>query len=54
MERVLWFSKMTLPIDFETLPIDRKLKAVLNDPSHVKATSIFITDSFNARSKILK
>ena len=45
VERVLWFSKMNLPISFETLPITRKLKAVLNDPNHVKATSIFITNS---------
>ena len=54
VERVLWFSKMNLPIDFETLPLESKLKTVLNDPSNVKATSTFITNSFNARSKILK
>ena len=49
-ERVLWFSKMNLPNDFETLPLESKL----NDPCNVKATSTFITNSFNARSKILK
>ena len=54
VERELWFSKMCLPIDFETLPLESKLKTVLNDPSNVKATSTFITNSFNARSKILK
>ena len=25
VERVLWFSKMSLPIDFETLPLESKL-----------------------------
>ena len=53
-ERDLWLSKMSLPSDFMELPENIKLKIVLNDPSNVKFTSQFITNSFNIRSKILK
>ena len=53
-ERALWLSKMTLPDDFHTLPANFKLQSVLNDPSNVKFTAHFITNSFNLRSKILK
>ena len=52
-ERDVWFSKMTLPSDFSVLPIESKLKVVLNEPSNVKLTSQFITNSFNIRSRIL-
>ena len=54
VERALWFSKMTLPNDFHTLPANSKLQSVLNDPCNVKFTAQYITNSFNMRSKILK
>ena len=54
VERALWFSKMTLPNDFHTLPANSKLQSVLNDPCNVKFTVQYITNSFNMRSKILK
>ena len=53
-ERELWYSKMTLPPDFDVLPLESKLKVVLNEPYNVKLTSLFITNSFNIRSRILK
>ena len=53
-ERDVWFSKMTLPPDFSILTIESKLKVVLNEPTNVKLTSQFITNSYNIRSRILK
>ena len=52
-ERDEWYSKMTLPPDFDLMPTDWKLKVVLNDPINVKLTSKFITNAYNKRSKIL-
>ena len=52
-ERDEWFSKMTLPPDFDLMPHDWKLKVVLNDPAYVKLTSKFITNAYNKWSKIL-
>ena len=52
-ERDIWYDTMTLPPDFHLLTVESKLKIVLNDPCNVKATSIFITNAFNTRSKIL-
>ena len=52
-ERDIWYDKMTLPPDFNLLSVESKLKIVLNDPCNVKATSIFITNAYNTRSKIL-
>ena len=53
IERDIWYNKMTLPPDFNLLPVEQKLKIVLNDPCNVKATSQFITNAYSIRSKIL-
>ena len=53
-ERRVWFGGMTLPDNFENLPLDIKLKTVLNDQVNVKFTAQFIVEALNIRSKILK
>ena len=53
VERTFWFSKMTLPPDFDSLPVEIKLKAVLNDPFNVKVTAKFLTHALNLRSKLM-
>ena len=53
-ERRIWFSKMILPSNFNSLDCAQKLKIVLNDACNVKFSSQFILNAFNVRSKILK
>ena len=53
IERDEWYSKMTLPNNFEEMTIDSKLKLVLNDPSNIKMTAKFIVKAYSIRSKIL-
>ena len=52
-ERDEWFSKMTLPVDFDHLTLQQKLNIVLNDPCNVKLTAKFIKIAFDLRNKIL-
>ena len=52
-ERGIWHEKMTLPNNFDNLPLETKLSTVLNDPQNVKFTAQFILNAFNLRSKIL-
>ena len=52
-ERNAWFEAMTLPVDFESLPIDEKLKIVLNEPLNIKATANYIVAAFLERQRIL-
>ena len=51
--RHTWLNKLEKPENFESLSLEDKLKLVLNNPSNVKHTANFISDAFNARSKIL-
>ena len=53
-ERDIWYGKMTLPDNFENLPVEIKLKTVHNDQQNVKFTAQFIVSAFNIRSKLLK
>ena len=53
-ERGIWFGKMILPGDFETLPVEIKLKTVLNDQENIKFTAQFIVEALNIRSKLIK
>ena len=52
-KRGIWHEKMTLPNNFDNLPLETKLSTVLNDPQNVKFTAQFILNAFNLRSKIL-
>ena len=52
--RAVWFGKMTLPDNFETLPVEIKLQTVLNDQLNIKFTAQFIIEAFNIRSKLQK
>ena len=52
-DRDEWYSKMTLPNDFESITTDNKLKIVLNDPVNVKLTAKFIVKAYYQRSKLL-
>ena len=53
-ERGIWFGKMILPGNFETLPVEIKLKTVLNDQENIKFTAQFIVEALNIRSKLMK
>ena len=53
-ERGIWFGKMTLPENFEALPVKIKLKTALNDQMNIKFTAQFIVEALNIRSKLLK
>ena len=53
-ERDTWYSKMTLPENFQLLGAENKLKIVLNEHCNVKHTAQFILDAYNIRSKVLK
>ena len=52
--RGIWFGKMTIPENFETLPEEIKLKTALNDQMNIKFTAQFIIEALNIRSKLLK
>ena len=52
--RNVWFGKMNLPDNFKNLPVEIKLKTVLNDQFNVKFTAQFIIEAFKIRSKLLK
>ena len=51
--RHAWLNKLEKPENFEILSLEEKLKLALNNPANVKHTANFISDAFNARSKIL-
>ena len=51
--RHTWLNKLEKPENFERISLEDKLKLVLNNPANVKHTANFISDAFNARSKIL-
>ena len=52
-ERGIWYGKMTLPNDFDNLPLETKLSIVPNDQTNVKFTAQYILNAFNLRSKII-
>ena len=52
-ERKTWMEKMTIPENFQDLPVQNKLKIVLNASENVKATSQFIVTAIDARSKAI-
>ena len=52
-EREEWLNKLNLPVNFDHLALEFKLKVVLNDTCNAKSTAQFITTAYNIRSKIL-
>ena len=52
-ERDEWLQKQNLPVDFDHLALELKLKTVLNDACNVKFTAQFITKAYNIRSRII-
>ena len=48
-----WMSKMQLPVEFNNLTVNEKLKVVLNDHNNVKLTSQFIIDAYDLRSRTI-
>ena len=51
--RFLWFSRLKLPENFDTLDAFEKLSIVLDLPENVKVTAQFLIDICNHRSKLL-
>ena len=51
-ERTKWYNIMNLPADFEVLPTPEKLKVILNEPSNIKPTAIYIANSLDMRSRL--
>ena len=52
-ERDRWMQAMTLPLNFESLANDEKLKIILNDSCNVKPTATFIDQSLSVRDRLL-
>ena len=51
-ERDKWYSKMTLPANFDQMAIEHKLITVLNDPNNVKLTAKFVAIAYDIRNTI--
>ena len=51
-ERIKWYNVMNIPTDFEDLPTPDKLKLILNEPSNIKPTAIYVANSLDLRSRL--
>ena len=51
---MIWFNQLELPEGFENFSDGEKLKTVLNKPSNIKATSLYIMNAFNLRAQLVK
>ena len=52
-ERDKWLNALTVPTDFHIFSIAQKFQLVLNQPSNIRPTAIFIANAMNLRSKLL-
>ena len=52
-ERNIWYQEISVPVDFETISVDEKLKFVFNEQNNVKPTAQFIVKAFAERQRIL-
>ena len=52
-ERNIWYQEISVPVDFETISVDEKLKFVFNGQNNVKPTAQFIAKAFAERQRIL-
>ena len=52
-EREKWFNALTMPSNFQILSIAQKFQLVLNQPSNIRPTAIFIANAMNLRSQFL-
>ena len=44
-----WLGKLLIPNDFSNLPVNEKLKLVLNDPFNVRPTAKFLVSLMDLR-----
>ena len=51
--RQIWLGKVMVPENFHQLPLPEKFKLVFEVPQNVKVTAQFISDAYNARSKVI-
>ena len=52
-ERDKWLNALTVPTDFHIFSIAQKFQLVLNQPSNIRPTAMFIANAMNLRSKLL-